>query len=386
MGKIHSFHLSPRDYLQSQLPDLPVVFFKPDTLSAQLSHFQNGFPGEVTYAVKANPDARVIKTLISGGMTGFDVASLAEIKDISHRAPKAVMHYNNPIRSVAEIQSAVEHGIRSFSVDRFGELNKLLDQFIPDSEISVRLKLPVTGAAYDFGDKFGADQQTCIALLKQIAASPHKASMTFHPGTQCEDPAAWAAYIKTCAQIAQTAGVSLYRLNVGGGFPAHRGRNAPDLAAIFQTIETAVRAAFPRSRPELLCEPGRALVADAMLLACRIKARSGNQLFLNDGIYGGLSECRDLGNVSRVYAVSALGQDFANDAQEFEIFGPTCDSLDRLPQKIELPRSVADGDYLVFESLGAYSASLATRFNGYGVYHRVTLGPPALSPDAQTYN
>ena len=50
----------------------------------------------------------------------------------------------------------------------------------------------------------------------------------------------------------------------------------------------------------------------------------------------------------------------------FGVFGPTCDSIDRLAGPMHLPGDIAEGDYLMFHGMGAYAASLASRFNGYG--------------------
>lgn len=139
--------------------------------------------------------------------------------------PNAVLHYHNPVRSIAEIKHAVDRGVMCFSVDRVSELEKLLDHIPKGCEISARLKLDIKGAAYDFGIKFGAAPDLCVDLLRRIQASDHIASMTFHPGTQCTDPLAWATYIKECAKISKATNCPLRRLNVGGGFPSHRKSN-----------------------------------------------------------------------------------------------------------------------------------------------------------------
>jgi len=366
MGFQHAIWQTRSDYLGRFCPDLPVAFFDPMVLANTARLFCKGFPGLVTYAVKANPDTRVLRRLIAAGIGTFDVASPVEIDLVRGLKADAVLHYHNPIRSIAEIKHAVMRGVCSYSVDRDGELDKLLAHIPAGCEISVRLKLDLAGSAYNFGAKFGADAQTCVTLLRRVMDSGHTASMTFHPGTQCTDPQTWAAYIKTTAAIAKQAQCTLMRLNVGGGFPSHRGGSKPDLAPIFKVIKTSIARHFPDNPPALACEPGRAMVADCFSLALRIKSLSKNTLYLNDGIYGGLAEFRDIGHIERYQVISPKNTTPSKTCMDFSIFGPTCDSLDHLEAPLSLPDTVAEGDYILFENTGAYTHSIATRFNGYG--------------------
>jgi ornithine decarboxylase len=362
----------PETYLCRHRPDAPVMFFAPHVLRATAARFRAGFPGLVTYAVKANPRAEALENLVGAGVLAFDVASPAEMAAVRAVAPDAALHYNNPVRSTDEVATAKAQGVSSYSVDSLAELAKLSG--LGDIEISVRLALPVAGAAYDFGDKFGAGPDLAAMLLRRVVAMGARPAMTFHPGTQCADPAAWGAYIAACARIAKQAGVRLARLNVGGGFAAHRAGPAPDLEAIFARIAEEVARHFGPDAPALVCEPGRAMVAEAYTLGLRVKARrSDTALFLNDGIYGGLAEWRDIAAGDRVKVVAPDGTLRCGPMRPHSVFGPTCDSIDRLPEALPLPGDTAEGDYLLFSGMGAYSLALATRFNGYGVDTVVTV-------------
>ncbi|MTH34507.1 type III PLP-dependent enzyme [Paracoccus limosus] len=364
---------SPAALIRALAPDHPVMVLDTDRLAATARRFLEGFPGMVTYAVKANPDRAVIRTLVRAGITGFDVASPAEIDLIGQLAPGAARHYHNPVRARGEIRHAVAAGMQSWSVDSQSELDKLLAELPPQSEIAARFKLPVAGAAYDFGAKFGATPDLAATLLRRIAAGGHRASLTFHPGTQCTDPAAWESYILAAAGIARAAGITLCRLNVGGGFPAHRlGAVPPQLEAIFARIDHATSRAFGRQRPGLVCEPGRGLCADAFALITRVKAlRDGRAVFLNDGIYGGLTELPQIGNLDRIEVLDPEGRPRHGPPLPRPVFGPTCDSLDRLPGELPLPADLAEGDYLIFHGAGAYSTVTNTRFNGFGQMSRL---------------
>ena len=361
------------DHLRATTPDHPVLYFSPETLAETARRFREGFPGLVTYAVKANDNPGVIDTLAQAGVTSFDVASPAEIALVREVVPFATLHYNNPVRSIPEIEAAVAAGVASYSIDGFGELEKLKGRVPQGVEVSVRLALPVKGAAYDFGAKFGEPPEGCVDLLRAVVAAGYVPAMTFHPGTQCEDPAAWARYIETCGEISRQAGVPLARLNVGGGFPSDRGTGAR-LEPIFAEIARAVAGAFGDTRPHLVCEPGRAMVAEAFSLAVRVKAIRGcGSLFLNDGIYGLLAEVPIMGPYGRMRVVAPDGTPRRGAPSPRVLYGPTCDSLDRLPGEVALPADLCEGDVLIFDGMGAYSTATNTRFNGYGAHEIVTV-------------
>ena len=365
--------VSEADYLAARQPDRPVLFFHPSRLRESARMFIDGFPGLVTYAVKANDNVEVLENLVMSGIDSFDVASPAEMLRVRQVKPDAVLHYHNPVRSRSEIQRALQFGITSWSVDTLSELDKL--KGIPaGSEIAVRLRLPVSGSAYDFGEKFGADPEHAVELLKAAKVMGFRTSMTFHPGTQCDDPSAWQRYIQVCAEVSQAAGIPLERLNVGGGFAAHRTGARPDLAAAFRLIKSTTVDIFGEDHPKLVCEPGRAMASEGFSLATRVKAVfPDGRVFLNDGVYGALAEWRDIGQMDRYQVYTSDGQGVAGPASNRIVFGPTCDSLDRLPGELSLPDAMADEDFVLFEGMGAYSAAITTRFNGYGDLIYVTV-------------
>lgn len=368
MGLSKAIWTTPSEFLSTHQPEHPVLFFAPAVLQETARRFIKGFPGFVTYAVKSNPEEMVIQNLDAAGVKGYDVASLYEIDLIRRTAPDAAMHYNNPVRSRSEIKRAVELGVRSFSVDSWSELKKLAELVPQGTEISVRFKLPVEGAAYNFGKKFGATVELAADLLREVAAIGLTPSITFHPGTQCTDPMAWDTYIRAAAKIAQAANTKIHRLNVGGGFPAHRtAGEAPVWENFFELIDRVTGEAFGPDRPDLVCEPGRSLAAEAFSLATRVRAvRDEGDIFLNDGIYGGLAELLLIGAIDRIEVFDANLKPRDSQLEPRTIFGPTCDSVDRLPGELMMPSNIEEGDFVIFHGMGAYSTVTNTRFNGFG--------------------
>ncbi|MGY6534939.1 MAG: type III PLP-dependent enzyme [Pararhodobacter sp.] len=379
MGITHTLWADPVDYLRASGPFDPVLFLSPATLQAQARRFMDGFPGLVTYAVKANPEEAVITNLAAAGVSGFDVASPEEIALIRRLVPDAMLHYNNPVRARHEIVFAVGHDVASYSVDSLGELDKLF-AVVPQRreggeqvEVAARFKLPVAGATYDFGAKFGATEALAAALLRRIAAAGYTPALTFHPGTQCTDPAAWETYIRAAGRIAADAGVQPARLNVGGGFPSHRVQGTvPALELIFARIKAVTAEVFGDTAPALVCEPGRGLVADAFAALARVKALrdpgdgAAAHVFLNDGVYGAFAELPLMGAMDRVSVFAPDGRPRTGAPLPRVVFGPTCDSVDRLPGDVMLPADLEEGDFVLVQGMGAYSVVTNTRFNGFG--------------------
>jgi ornithine decarboxylase len=115
-------------------------------------------------------------------------------------------------------------------------------------------------------------------------------------------------------------------------------------------------------------------VSECYQLLVRVKGRKANNiLYLNDGIYGAMAEWRDIGPVKRLEIMRPSGEAVTDQVDAFKVFGPTCDSLDRLPDMVALPRTIEDGDYILISGMGAYSNVTCTPFNGYGVVQRVTI-------------
>lgn len=376
MGLSKTIWTNPTEYLRAKAPEHPVLFFAPQAAQAMARRFLDGFPGLVTYAVKSNPGEALVDNLVAAGIRGFDVASPFEMELIRRLAPDAVMHYNNPVRARHEIATAVALGVQSYSVDSASELAKLIEM-VPaqGTEITVRFKLPVAGAAYNFGAKFGATAEAAVELLRTVAAAGFVPSICFHAGTQCTDPNAWGSYIRGAAEIARAAGVRIARLNVGGGFPSHRlNAVAPQLEAIFALIGRVTAEAFGADQPALVCEPGRALCGDSFASVARVKSlRDGAHVFLNDGVYGTMTELAQIGVIDRVVVMDSNGQRRTGAPVPRIVFGPTCDSVDRLPGEVMLPSDIAEQDYVVFQGMGAYSTVTNTRFNGFGALELVTV-------------
>jgi ornithine decarboxylase len=365
----------------------PVFCFSRPQLLAKLKEFRDGFPGEVSFAVKSNPTREVLETLSRGGLRHWDVASVREMEKVAAVCARPVFHYHNPVKSRREIADAYKlHGCRRFAVDCREELAKIGDVAAGDRkvEIAVRFVLPRErgSSAHDFSTKFGAPEHISVELLRDARARGFRPVLTFHPGSQSLEPHTYVRHIEAAARIAEQAGVTIGRLNVGGGFPAnYLTSRAEPLSIFFANIRNAATAAFAEGKvPHLECEPGRGLVASSMSLLTQVKlvCTDGDDIFINDGVYGGLMEFMQVPDLQPPYRAIRDGELLKGLAKSWKVFGPTCDPLDVLPRRLDLPANLQEGDFIEFGNLGAYGIATTTQFNSYGE-HQIVEVERALS-------
>ncbi len=386
MDELHSKPAGPFDsaieVATALAPQSPLFLFSAGQLAAKAAEFLRGFPGEVSYAVKANSSRQVLTTLAKAGIRHWDVASVEEIAAVVEAYPGAIVNYHNPVKSRHEIAEAYgTYGCRRFVVDCGEELRKIaaIAGAPGEVEIAVRFVLPRerSSSAHDFSTKFGAPEHISTALLKQAEALGFKTLLTFHPGSQAREPQTYTRHIEAAARIAASAGIQLAKLNVGGGFPAsYRLSEAPPLQTFFTAISKATTRAFGAGHePALECEPGRGIVATSMSLLTRVKlvCSDGDDIFINDGVYGGLMEYMQVPELAPPYRVIRDGKVITGETKAWKVFGPTCDPLDVLPHRLDLPAELRDEDYIEFGTLGAYGLATSTRFNGYGAHEIVAV-------------
>ncbi len=373
------------DLVAVERPEEPMHCLRPAAVAAASRAFVQGFPGETLYAVKCNPEPAVLRAVWAGGVRRFDCASAAEVALVRSLFPEAAIHFMHPVKSRGAIREAWgRHGVRDFVFDHADELAKVLAETGGGGEalgLVVRLALPKGKAAYDLSGKFGATPEEAAALLR--AARPHagRLGLSFHVGSQCLDPLAWGRAIALAGEVVRDAGVAVEILDVGGGFPAHYpGSEPPPLGAFFAEIEDAVEEAGLAGLT-LWAEPGRALVAGGASVVVQVQLRRGDSLYVNDGVYGALS---DAGAPGFAFPARVIRPDapVAEALRAFTLFGPTCDSADRMKGPWLLPEDVREGDWIEIGQLGAYGSALRTAFNGFDRARLVEVRDEAMMGEA----
>ncbi|MBI1188520.1 MAG: type III PLP-dependent enzyme [Alphaproteobacteria bacterium] len=356
------------DVVNRGAPDGPVVIARPHRVRAAADWFLAQFPGEVFYAVKANPSPWVIDALWEAGVRGFDVASEAEIDLIKARYPQATLAFMHPVKSRRAIRRAYEQGVRAFALDSEDELDKILAETdgAKDLTLIVRLAVSNDAASLPLAHKFGVSASEAPALIRRArAATEEMLGISFHVGSQCMRPLAYKQAMLEANRVIVQAGVVVDIINVGGGFPAiYPGMQPPEMHAYMREIRDAFEEMYVAQNAKLWAEPGRALVAEAGSILARVDLRKGDALYLNDGAYGNLFDATHVHWPFPVALVREGGSNAKN--APFRFYGPTCDSMDAAAGPYMLPADIAEGDFIEIGMTGAYGVAMATRFNGFG--------------------
>jgi ornithine decarboxylase len=357
------------DELVNQLkPERPIYCIRKNSIHIASKTFQNNFPGKVLYAVKTNPHPEVLKTILESGIESFDVASIKEIEDIKKISPNAKCSYMHTVKSRESIkESYFKHGVKAYSLDTKDELIKIIKSTnnAQDLELFVRVAVSNEHAEIDLSKKFGAIGSEATALLRLTKQYAKKIGLSFHVGSQCMHPISYSKGIKEVGNIIKKTKILPDYINIGGGFPAIYPDLIPQsLENYFGEIKKSFKNLKLEKLPEIMCEPGRAIVAESGSTIVRVNLRKKQKLYINDGTYGTLF---DAGTPNIIFPSRLIknGKIVSKKLTAFNFYGPTCDSMDYMKGPFLLPSNIKENDYIELGQLGAYGLTFRTQFNGY---------------------
>ena len=357
------------DDLVNQLkPERPVYCIRKNSIHIASKIFQNKFPGKILYAVKTNPHPEVLKTIIESGIENFDVASIKEIEDIRKINPNSKCSYMHTVKSRESINEAYfKHNIKVFSLDTKDELIKIIEStnHAKDLELFVRVAVSNEHAEIDLSKKFGSLTSEASSLLRLTKQYAKKIGLSFHVGSQCMHPISYSKGITEIGNIIKRTKILPDYINVGGGFPAiYPDLVPPSLDSYFEEIKKSLENLKLEKFPEIICEPGRAIVAESGSTVVRVNLRKKQKLYINDGTYGTLF---DAGTPNIVFPARLIksGKIISKKLTAFNFYGPTCDSMDYMKGPFLLPNNIKENDYIELGQLGGYGLTFRTEFNGY---------------------
>jgi len=356
------------ELVKSLQPINPVYCLRKNSLKLAANWFNNNFPGDVLYAVKCNPTEAVIRTLIKNGIANFDAASIDEIKLVKKISPEAKIYFMHTVKKEKSIEEAYfNFGIKAYSFDSKEELDKILriTKNAKDLELFLRIQTSNEHSEIDLSKKFGASISEAVQLSKIAKVKAKKFGYSFHVGSQCMHPIAYSKAIKDLGNIIKKSNICPDVINVGGGFPTTYPDLYPQpLENYFKEIIQAIKKLNLTKEPKIICEPGRALVAESGSTIVRVELKKKQNLYINDGTYGSLF---DAGTPKFIFPTKAIQME--NSASKrlmpYSFYGPTCDGLDYMKGPFMLPANIKTGDYIEIGQLGAYGMSLRTNFNGF---------------------
>ncbi|KAI1776456.1 pyridoxal-dependent decarboxylase [Hypoxylon cercidicola] len=341
------------------------------------------------YAVKCNPDPKVIQ-LLAGLGAGFDCASKAEIEQVLNTGvdPTRII-YAQPCKTNSYVRYVANQGVKQMTFDNADELRKIAKLF-PGAELFLRILTDDSSSLCRLSLKFGASLDSTddlLALARDLGLNV--VGVSFHVGSGASDPLAFLKAVqdaKTVFEQAYTYGFDMKTLDVGGGF------SGDTFEQMAHVLRKALDEYFP-PHVNIIAEPGRYYVSSAFTIACNIIARrtienpatgeASYMAYVNDGLYGNFSSimfdhqhpvAKVLRSGTRTYYNTPLADGLpenVNAGIEYSIWGPTCDGIDRITESIRFAQELDVGDWLYFEDMGAYTKCSATKFNGFSDSHDV---------------
>ncbi len=352
----------------------PLFIVDHDIIRANYAEFKKHLPRvQAYYAVKANPDPAIVKTLYDAGAS-FDVASMPEFLIVHENIKKLPAKqrqdfiwdkiiYANPIKANETLEQLNQYK-PLVTYDNFEEVKKIA-KYAPQAGLALRMRVPNTGAMVELSSKFGAHSGEAVELIQ----AAHDAGLvveglSFHVGSQTTNVENYVQALELCAGVfeeAEQRGFKMNLIDIGGGFPAPYHEGVVPFKTLAKRIRPEIDRLFPKDI-EILAEPGRFMVGTAATLVAKVigKAdRDGKRCYyINDGVYHTFSgvifdHCQ--------YHLKAFKR---GSTQICSVFGPTCDALDVISLAEELP-DLDLGDLVYCENIGSYSHASSTYFNGF---------------------
>ncbi|MBU1445887.1 hypothetical protein KKD70_01335 [Patescibacteria group bacterium] len=380
-----SFEEIATDFLLAN-PEESAYFLDSNHLRVRVGLFRDQFMPEdknafPAYAVKANSNEHVLRILNEEGINHFDCATPTEIRMMNGINQKSINFYNNPLKRNCDIVDAAHMGVKHFTVQTHDEIQKVFMSTYglikpEDLEIAVRLQTLNNAAAINLSTKFGASVPEVTSMFEHIRSLGMVPGISVHTGSQNSDPKTFHTAIEKMMDVIKREG-RVNTLNVGGGIPVNYcGDREYDIGYYIQVINESLRGIigeiFDNDSYKLIIEPGRSMVADSIKLVVPVLSREKrgymDSIYIHDGIFGSFNPA-DTPNVEAAFKVlrqegNQIIEVPMDDLQKFEVFGCSCDSADKLPNKM-LPKDVKAGDFILHETAGAYTSACRSDFNGY---------------------
>lgn len=359
-----------QDFLVGLEHKTPFFLFSKDALANKYAEFKQHFPhASIFYAMKADAEKELLKTLLEAGSC-FEAASVHELHLLKALdVPPDRILYGTSVKPASHIREFHDYGVNRFAFDSVSEIEKIAE-IAPKARVYVRVSVNDTGSIYRFSEKFGTVHANVVPLLlraRELGLEHY--GISFHVGSQASNPEAWANAVKGLAPVIShlnELGLTIEILNIGGGFPTSY--PSSEKIITLEEVSTSVQTAYEElpHKPQLVLEPGRAMVAESAVLVtsviARIERMEHTWLFLDAGVYNGLFESLAYQGSIR-YRVSSLRT--TDGTATFALAGPTGDSWDVVSREAHLPHDIGVGDKLIFHDVGAYNLVMVGRFNGF---------------------
>ncbi len=328
---------------------------------------------EPFYAVKCCPNPMILRTLAVLGC-GFDCASKAEIISVTDlNVPTSRIIYANPVKDPQYIKFARSQNVDVMTFDNEVELYKI-KLYHPYAKLVLRIKTDDANSTLKFSSKFGAslaDAKTFLEKAKSLELDV--IGVSFHVGSRCNDAATFTSSIKDAREIfkmGEALGMKMNLLDVGGGFPGKLGESMVSFEDMAKGINEGIDTYFHDVEDlRVIAEPGRYFASKSHTLVFNVigkrklieeNSEPHFQYYMNDGVYGSFNCIIFDGACPEIHPFNNKSE----KKYKTTMFGPTCDSLDKMTGSAELPE-LGVGEWCYVMDFGAYTRASASNFNGF---------------------
>jgi diaminopimelate decarboxylase len=328
-------------------------------------------PHLVCYAVKANSNLAVLALLARLG-SGFDIVSGGELARVLRAGgnPSRIV-FSGVGKTLAEMEEALEAGIRCFNVESIAELTRL-DRVAAahgvTAPVSLRVNPDVDARTHPYistglkENKFGINVTMALNAYRQAAeaANLKVEGVDCHIGSQLTRISPFVDALDRVLELVEhieAEGIAIRHLDLGGGLGVlYRDEHPPSPAQYVRPL----LARLSNSGKEILIEPGRAIAANAGILVTEvqyIKESEDKNFAIVDAAMNDLLRPSLYGAWQEIIPVIPRRQ----AKKEYDVVGPVCETGDFLGK--QRPLAVEQGDLLAVRSAGAYGFSMSSNYN-----------------------
>ncbi|MEE8124041.1 MAG: diaminopimelate decarboxylase [Alphaproteobacteria bacterium] len=333
-----------------------------------------GQPATICYALKANSNLAVVRTLAELG-AGADVLSEGELKRAlaAGVAPQRIV-FSGVGKSRDELALALETGVLQINLESEPELealSKIAAAKGVRAPVAIRVNPDVDAATHRKittgrkENKFGIDLERARAVYAHAASLPgmNIVGVATHIGSQITELAPFRDAFALLAKLVEDLradGHDIRRLDLGGGLGIRYENEAPppprEYAAMVRDVTGALGC-------EIVLEPGRALVGNAGVLLTSVlylKKGASRTFVIVDAAMNDLMRPSIYDAYHAITPVSA--PEAGAEQTVVDVVGPVCETSDIFAK--DRPLSVVQsGDLLAIRSAGAYGAVMASGYN-----------------------
>jgi diaminopimelate decarboxylase/aspartate kinase len=349
-----------------------------DTIRAAAARMQSlTSVSRVLYAVKANFNADVIRTLAEAGVD-FDCVSPGEVgrlRDVLGEAVAGRILFTPNFAPREEYDWGLREGLR-VTLDNLFPL-KAWPELFAGKEVFIRID-PDRGGGHHrhvvtvgSGSKFGVSLSELDELVSLVAeAGAIVTGIHAHSGSGISEPANWKAVADALLEAARRfPTVRVLDLGGGIGVPARRGESSFDLAAL-DALLTGFRAANPAY--ELWLEPGRYLVSEAGVLLAHVTQTKGKTAHRYVGLSTGMNSLIRPALYDAWHEIVNLTRVDEAATETVTVVGPICETGDKLGTDRKLP-PCKENDVVLIANAGAYGYVMSSRYNLRDIPPEITL-------------